>query len=681
MAVTKKKSLKNKVAFAGIVVAGTTKAEAVANYRLVASGKQSDTLRSGDDKYQMVTLSNTDGDFYNPLTGIKDLSKVDVDLISNSGSSNDPASVFMTVCADSCGNIIISDSSKVVNFCPSCSSAIPELSDTEIESLSDDQELDTEDSPTGYQGVIVHASTYKEAENLYLEAMSGENISGVLDTYESDPDGLDNPESALSFNSHAKCDVVYSPFFGEASVIQSKGVEDLLSVEAKSSEKPEGFSGYYLVCSDEASCGMHILASSNESVFCPKCSASVLDPEDMEDMEDTSLSSDSDGYDTSESMDHEDEDEDEKGEDVDVEFGEDEDEDEDEEHVHKSESMGHVDEDDEDDDEDDDDDDEEHVHKSESMGHVNEDEDEDGLNSDDFDEEVSTLDDEEFDPDQLEDGEDLESDSNTRTASLDLLQIISSNTGGKLDPKLLNVSHCGQIQGIDTWTAFYDGFPVALSRANDVPEAVSKIFNNPRYGEAVYTAAKETGVLDALASMGFKTVKPDVTLEVAVSQSILDEAELISQKALASVDAQKSGLVESFSAALSTAAMGINRGVFVGISNPIKDNLICALSSAGIRDPSSLVSSAFESGSDSYSKILITKALDINSKSLDVQNQIAESVSQSNFLSESRADTQVEPIGKIVPGKIQSDQNLESVSSNPQSIQTAIRSLNLSKNK
>lgn len=658
MAVIKKRRNKGQPTFAGIVVSGASKNEAIDQYRAVASGENAQALRSADSQYQMVTVASNAESMFDPLTGNNDMVAVDaqINLSSESSGLSEPVHAFMAVCADGCGHIVIADSDQAVKFCPSCSTAIPDLSNEEIDRLSSESEAETTlEGPTGHQGVIVAAASFDEAETLFVEAMNNENVTGISDNTDINENVSESSSAGLAFNTHNKCDVNFSPFYGESSVEQNEDIVQNFEAVASEQDGESGHAGHYLLCSEDVDCGMHIIASNNEAVFCPSCSGALVDPADIEEMESLALADDDENENfasVSESGSDEDEDDDEDGDEVDVDVSDDDDEDDDMES-----DSANADEDEDD-------------LESTSM---------DDMDGDDFEEEDAELDDLDDLEDDEDEDEDFESDSTTQEVKVNLLQLVASNED-ELTPEHLSVAHCGAIAGVDTWTAFYKGTPIAMAKANAVPDTVSQIFNSAKYGEATTASARELGVDQALSSMGFQAIQPECSVEVAVAQSIMDEADSVKQQALASVDSQRNDMVESFGASLATAAMGINRGVFAGTSNPIRDNLIASLSAAGIKDPAPLVDRAFEQGSDSFAKILLAKAADINSKAPEVQNQIAESVAQTNFLAATASMQGVEDIGTVVASAEEQHQtqspalSSESSSSNMKSM---VQGLNL----
>ena len=269
--------------------------------------------------------------------------------------------------------------------------------------------------------------------------------------------------------------------------------------------------------------------------------------------------------------------------------------------------------DDEDDDEDDDD------------------TDEFGL-SDDEDDDDEDEDDDDYDFGDDDDGEEFVSES---SVDLSLMTALSRSIGAPLDPKLVMLSYVGDIGKGDSWAAFYNQMPIAIANVHNVNETVRTIFGSEKFKMAALASTNEHGVEEGLTAIGFEPINPDLNIPAIVTATVAEEAQAKVDAAIADSETQVAQLSERFGAALATAAMGINRNVIKGASNPIRDNLIASLSAAGLGNAEQLVNNAFASHSDSYSKILIAQASNIAAKPLEIQNSLAETIGNINFSSES----------------------------------------------
>lgn len=136
--------------------------------------------------------------------------------------------------------------------------------------------------------------------------------------------------------------------------------------------------------------------------------------------------------------------------------------------------------------------------------------------------------------------------------------------------------------------------------------------------------ATEHGLRKALEDAGFELVSARVDAGKAVKaeqERLAAEAESESEKALASFDA-------TMGQSLEIAVMGINRGFFVGSGNPLCDNLVDALVTAGVdrREAVEAMSEAFDESADGYAEIVVAKAIEMARKSEDTRNELAATI-------------------------------------------------------
>lgn len=185
----------------------------------------------------------------------------------------------------------------------------------------------------------------------------------------------------------------------------------------------------------------------------------------------------------------------------------------------------------------------------------------------------------------------------------------------------LDVSYSSSVAGQAAWTAYFKGVPVAMASKSAAGNNAD-IFDTPKFGQAALATAKVAGVKKALAELGFKPIKHKVSVSAEVRRMV--DKQVNEQRQ--SISADQASYEASFMAALATAALGINRGFFTDVENPIKKSLWAALNSAGIRSPETLIDNVFKSHSDAYHKVLFAQAKDIVSKPKDVQESLAKAV-------------------------------------------------------
>lgn len=648
----KKKGAQRMPRFSGIVVAAASKADAVSQYVSVSSNQGAQVISTPDGKITFATLASHSGSFRNVVTGKGNMVKSSQPLVSNSSASAGDVEVEYTVCADGCKSHIIADSLSSIKHCPSCSSAIRDLDEVELDELNSAQLV----PELGNQGIVVHASSLEEAEDLLREVMdeeSGAQVS-LSDTGATDDNGnlISQSSASLTFISHSDCDIEYSPFFGDDTVTVDEGDVEFTSISSVAKVVGNAIPNVNYFQCVSSSCGSHVLATSDSPSFCPSCSNILLDPADVESVQDslTALSGSDEDEDNIDLDFSDDEDEDEDDED---DFSDDED---DDDFVSESgvakvtfgRKLASVSMSDEDDDFDiDEDDDEEEEDDTDDYG-LSDDEDDDDDDLDEYDDE-----------DDLDD-EDDEFVSESRV-DLSLMTALSRSNGAPLDPKLVMLSYVGDIGKGDTWAAFYNQMPIALANVHTVNEAVRTIFGNEKFKMAALASVKEHGVEEGLTAIGFEPINPDLNIPAVVEATVMADAQAKVDAALAESATNVKQLSERFGAALATAAMGINRNAIKGASNPIRDNLIASLSAAGVSNAETLVNNAFAAHSDTYSKILISQASVIAAKPLEVQNSLAETIGNLNFSSES--STGASDIGVVT--KTPQQTTLTSVSSAP----------------
>lgn len=237
-----------------------------------------------------------------------------------------------------------------------------------------------------------------------------------------------------------------------------------------------------------------------------------------------------------------------------------------------------------------------------------------------------------------------ESESKCESSNKKTLEhVLSFVSGGQsVSSANLNVAYCGNVGGLKSWIAFYNGQPVA--KATSVSAAKhANIFEEPAYANATIAGANELGVAEILDSMGFEASMSSVAMSDEFKKSILNAHFKDKMRAMAAqvekeISDKNALFVEQFKAALATAAVGINRGFFKDHTNPVKSALASALAATGIRQPESILDGVYRQHSDNYHQRLFAKAEEIMEKPLDVQNELAKAVSESNYMESVSSD-------------------------------------------
>lgn len=200
--------------------------------------------------------------------------------------------------------------------------------------------------------------------------------------------------------------------------------------------------------------------------------------------------------------------------------------------------------------------------------------------------------------------------------------------------KGLDLSFSGSISGKEMWTAYYEGNPVATARVENAGKNAD-VFNDPAFGRAVLASAKHCGVASTLKEMGFVGISHEISISNLVSRQVNEQVATASS----ALEQDRAEYPERLQAALATAAIGINRGFFPDIKNPLKESLWNALSAAGIQTPEVLIDNVFKAAADKYHSTLFAVAQDLISKPQEVQNGLAKAIMGTNYMSVSSGAT------------------------------------------
>lgn len=207
--------------------------------------------------------------------------------------------------------------------------------------------------------------------------------------------------------------------------------------------------------------------------------------------------------------------------------------------------------------------------------------------------------------------------------------------GDKMSPENVELAFAGSIKGDQTWLAFYDGLPFAKATASSTKK--KDIFSDSTFARAFKALASEHGVATALEEMGFEEIKPTVQVADYVQAEIQSAVEAKASEIREEAERDTNELSSRYEAALASAAQGINRGFFPALQNPIIAALASSLEAVGLRGAEQIVANAFAEHGDAYNKMLIAKATDITGYELEVQNQLAQAITQTSHVATASA--------------------------------------------
>ena len=577
----------------GIVVCADSLADAKQQYGEVATGENCQPMADRNGNFVVLASSRNEFTMMNPNTG-------ELDMVPHDGiterlkfvASASELSAHYTACA-ACESHILADDPELVQKCPVCVS-----------------DIDMNAAPESNNVAVASGATAEEAATNLALLLNGDSQEVTLAVAE-------HAQGILAVAGSLTCD----PYTGgEPTLIEA---DDRNVSVASDNSVEDGIEAHIYVCA--ADCDTPFVASTDDMpVFCPACAGGLVEPEgdDLEgiDFEGTASDQNEDKpfvitASVDEDFDDEDDDsefDDDEDDDSDFDFGDDEDEDD-----YEGTASDDGDDDDDDDEDDEDEDDSE--------------EDEDDSDDEDEDEESSVS--LSLSSSRIRRrGRSLEPRGNhvataashsedTTTLKASYLAIAS-----EASPETFQVAYAGSIQGENTWFATLNGIPVARAIASETKHP--DIFNREVFADVVHAEASDKGIPAALEQFGFQELAPEIEVQDYVSKEIRTAVASQVDEIRTQAETERSELGERVSAALAIAATGINRGFFRNRSNPVMGSLIQSLSAVGIGNAEAIVAKAFADHSDSYHKDLLAQAQEIMLYDKNVQNELAQAVSE-----------------------------------------------------
>ena len=539
----------------GITVTGNSRQQAEDAYRAVATGKSVRAYADVDNKFMILCSSESEITPFNPLSGDADMVEASDDLVKQiefqSESSDVVQQTNYVVCSSGCGAHVISDDIET-RFCPACAEALPDDDCPDCDEQSQNQvQASAQIEPNiASRQILAAGKTLDEAVDAFRVLAS----AGAEDTRICGDIAVATNLGQDKFR--------FSPFLGDENVGVGAGVKmDAIA----SGAEDEQIAAHHFQCMN-SECELHVIASTDDTVFCPSCSSGLIEPEGQ-----TSLSGDD--------------------EEEDLEDGDDEE-------------------------------------LEESEEDESEEEESDEEESDDDSEEEEDLEDGDDEEDDEEESTSSVATVRTKKSTVSIQRPMLMCVAGAETPAAskLHVAYAGIVAGQKTAVAFYDGVPVAVATAKTA-ENYADMLDNPKLGQVVASAAGEIGVQPALAQMGFVDIKPQVEVPEVAAQQINEQVASQVAEIRATAAAEQKDMSSRFAAALATAGQGINSGFFKDVQNPLITALASALTAIGMQDSEKMVRHVFNEHNDGYLKNLIAKASQIMHYDLAVQNELAEAVS------------------------------------------------------
>lgn len=558
---------KDKAQLRGIVVVGDSLEQAKGFFAAVASGTDVSVYASANGEMQIATASaDTTGiQILDPLNGeeLVPVTAADGVIESLASASGTEVEAHYVQCTAGCNSHIIADDAALLHKCPACASDLPDLENPNVKPNQ------TETAGQPEEALIAFANSFEEASKQYVALVKGETEPHAFLC----DDTVVACASAMPFN-------IYQ---GVESVASEHVPTSMAAIASAAVESGENVPAHHFMCVSK-SCGTHVVASNESPLFCPGCSAGLIDPADI------ATASDEDDEDDEEDFDDLNDDEDDESEEDDSEDDED-------------------DEEDEDFDEDDDEAITLSVSSAKPVGGVRKKAKATATATD------------------TQTQEPVQPQAAAPVVAEPLVSVAASFvalSATEMQPENVDVAYAASVAGDSRWYAFHNGIPFAqaLASASKVENFATDVF-----GRTFKAIAADQGVAVAMSELGFTEIKPEIKVEQFVQAEVTSQVESrVAQIAQASAN-DAAEFNSRFLAAIATASQGINSGFYKGeAQNPISLALATALEDAGISGGADLVAQCFARHGDVYHKALVAKASQIMQYDLTVQNQMAQAV-------------------------------------------------------
>lgn len=168
-----------------------------------------------------------------------------------------------------------------------------------------------------------------------------------------------------------------------------------------------------------------------------------------------------------------------------------------------------------------------------------------------------------------------------------------------------------------------DNTPVATLDSEDAGENAS-IFGQEAFAKAIMHTISTVGLKVAIANYKFKPVVVAFPLKKVIESRVEALLEIRSSVVKAQTDTLSSDMEQC----LSLAVAGLSSNFFKGKSNPTKEALVAELTSMGYKNANKLVSKVIFATREDYSKAVLSQTRELMAKSVEVRNQLAETMDE-----------------------------------------------------
>ena len=177
------------------------------------------------------------------------------------------------------------------------------------------------------------------------------------------------------------------------------------------------------------------------------------------------------------------------------------------------------------------------------------------------------------------------------------------------------------------WFALVDEKPIAYATHTSVGNNSDIFHDHEKFKVAVSAVLTQSGVYGGLKEMGFSGVKINMPIARLVDNKIAKAKRI----AMISASNQLATFKEGITKALSTAAVGLNKGFFADTRSPVKSALYTSLSGSGIQNAEQIIDDAFSKSGDDYHKVLMKKASELLDMTESAFNEVSTAVANATY--------------------------------------------------
>lgn len=172
------------------------------------------------------------------------------------------------------------------------------------------------------------------------------------------------------------------------------------------------------------------------------------------------------------------------------------------------------------------------------------------------------------------------------------------------------------------WFLFADHTPVGFSDKNKVTANLKKIYEQPAFGKNFAVSAATGLTAQVIKDFGITPSVVEFKTDKVTAQAVTAAVEMKTKE----LDTKISQVKASFEQAVGIAAVGVNKGLFADSRNTLRDAFVTTLSSINVNHPERLVDSIFQQHGQDFLKVVIAKAMELQTKSPEALNEVAQLV-------------------------------------------------------